>query len=120
MTDEKTVPDPWANAPDGTMPPFLSVDERENLIKTQRVVYLRSIRQEDTTHGRKWYADIMEPTTGNERTCSFTVDKDPTPRNRLLGYLRDFMAQYELTVLPVILVRAGQGYMFGKPPDETD
>lgn len=120
MTEQTTIPDPWSSAPDGAMPPFITPDERDQLIRERRVVFLMSIRQENTAHGRKWYCDIMVPPNGEERTCSFTVDTTSSPRNRLLEHLRTWMAQYNVTTLPVILVRAGQGYIFAKPPESTE
>lgn len=120
MANTEAIPDPWADAPDGTMPPFITPDERDRLITEQRTVFITDIRQEQTAHGGKWYADIMIPPNGVERTCSFTIDANNSPRNRLLSHLMDWMNKYKVTVLPVVLVRAGNGYMFAKPPETAE
>jgi len=120
MGQTETIPDPWQDAPDGTMPPFITPEERDRLITEKRVVFVLLIRQEGTVHGGKWYVDIMIPPNGIERTCSFTIDPGNTPRNRLLQHLMTWMTKYEVTALPVVLVRAGNGYMFARPPETAE
>lgn len=107
--------DPWADAPDGTLAPFLERPERNRLISDKTVVGIHSVTIEQTAYGNKWYVTISLP-DNSARCCTFKIEERELPRDRTLQHLKTWLAKNEGEHVPAILVPAGNGYIFAAPP----
>jgi hypothetical protein len=109
------LPDPWAGAPDGTLTPFISPEERDRLIVDRTSVRLLDIHDEKTAHGPKCYVEIEIPDGGVRRVCSFDISDPRHPRVKLLRHLGRFMAEHPDVVPLAVLKTAGNGYVLADP-----
>jgi hypothetical protein len=110
------VPNPWDTVPDGALAPFISPDERDQLIVDGTIFQVTSIALvEVTAHGPKWYVEITMRDGDWNRVCSLDAGDKRHPRMTQLAGLRDWMAKYPGSPLFARLVGAGRGYALAKP-----
>lgn len=114
MSDLTNV-DAWDDLPDGTLAPFISEEERDQLITDRTVVALVSVTKETTIHGPKMFAEIVIPPEDTRRVCTFRVERPDTPRMKVLAKLAAWLKGHKGQTIPVVLVSSGPGYILADP-----
>lgn len=118
--DANTEADVWAEAPDAPLIPFITDEQRANLISTRATLYLTGMEYvKDGRFGPKFEATFIAP-DGNGYSYSMTTAHGRTPRDKINKWLWDLITNQKRIRIPVQLVKRGSAYMLDKPGSETD
>lgn len=112
---DQPIPDPWDDVPDGALSPFITAEERDQLIVDGTPFRVVSIHQEQTQHGPKIYVDIELPDSGWQRTISYSASDKRHPRMAQLAALAAWLDKYPTGTLHAKLVTAGTGTALARP-----
>jgi hypothetical protein len=114
--------DIWAEQPDTPLIPFLSNQQRAQLVNDRAVLKLTGMDYESTgMYGPKFVATFIVP-SGDAYNLSFTVKsiKSPSPRDITNKWLWTLVNEKKQSGIPVQLVKRGRAYMLAKPGSESD
>jgi hypothetical protein len=112
---DQSIPDPWDDVPDGALSPFITTEERDQLIVDGTPFRVVSIHYEATQHGPKFFVDIELPGTHWQRTISYSASDKHHPRMAQLSKLAAWLEKYQDGELHAKLVIAGSGTALARP-----
>lgn len=120
-TESKPSSDPWANAPQMDILPFVTAEERAQLVNSGATVKVTHVEYDRTgQYGPKFVVTFIHP-DGDARQMSMTSQSGKTPRDQINKWMwSELRTGTYPDGISARICKRGRAYMFDKPGAESE